>query len=82
MICVNYISMKQQKGYGAFGVGKSVRCLLAASLVLEDHESDMTTALAGGSSAVTQAIVEELVLILISILITTIIISSSNSSNH
>lgn len=74
--------LKGHKGYGAFGVGSSVRRLFAATLVLEDREGSSTTMTASTTSAVAQAVVEELVIILITIIVTSAIISASaNSSN-
>ena len=74
--------LKKQKGYGALGVGKSVRRLLAAAFVLEDHQTTDAAFSISTTSAVTQAIVEELLLILISIIITSAIISASVNSTH
>lgn len=72
--------LKKQKGYGALGVGKSVRCMLAATLVLEDHQAAGGMSETSSTSAVAQAIIEELLVILLSIIVTTVIINSSNSS--
>lgn len=74
--------LKKQKGYGAFGVGSSIRRLFAAALVLADHQDDASPTMRGASSAITQSIVEELLLTLISIIITSVIVSSATSSNH
>ena len=74
--------LKKQKGYGALGVGKSVRRLLAATFVLEDRQREMAAPVASTTSAVAQAIVEELLMILISIIVTTYVISAAASSSH
>ena len=75
--------LKKQKGYGAFGVGSSVRRLFAATFVLEDlqgaSEAAMTT---GVTSAVAEAVVEEMLMILISIIVTSAIMSASANSHH
>ncbi len=73
--------LKKQKGYGALGVGKNVRNMLAATFVLEDRQHTGETVAAGTTSAVAQAIIEELIMILISIIVTSIIISAANSSH-
>lgn len=74
--------LKGQKGYGAFGVGSSVRRLFAAMFVLEDRQETNAALHAGTSSAVAQAVVEELLLVLISIIVTTAVINASTSSSH
>ncbi|MDO5118281.1 MAG: DUF4003 family protein [Eggerthellaceae bacterium] len=74
--------LKGHKGYGALGVGASMRRLIAATLVLEDYQASMASPFVHATRAVTQAIVEELVLILISVIICTIIITSAASSTN
>ena len=68
--------LKGHKGYGALGVGASIRRLFAATIVLEDRQSAGAVTAASTTSAVAQAVVEELVLILISIIVTSIVVSS------
>ena len=74
--------LKKQKGYGALGVGASIRRLFAATLVLEDRQNTDATAATGATNAVAQAIVEELVLILISIIVTAIVVNTVVCSSH
>lgn len=73
--------LKMRKGYGSFGVGRSIRRLLAATFVLEDCQSDAAGTVSA-TSAVAQAIVEELLMVLISIILTAYVISVSASSRH
>ena len=73
--------LKKHKGYGTFGVGASVRRLIAATLVLEDRQAGNTIGLGGATNAVAQAIVEELLLILVTIIVTSAVISASTSSS-
>ena len=74
--------LKGHKGYGALGVGASIRRLIAATLVLEDRQGANAAAAAGTTSAVAQAVVEELVLILISIIVTAIVVNAIVRSGH
>ena len=74
--------LKRQKGYGALGVGASIRRLFAATLVLEDRVEDSAVAVAGTTSVVAQTVVEELLLLLISIILTSIVISNTVNTSH
>lgn len=74
--------LKGHKGYGALGVGASMRRLFAATLVLEDRQASSSAQAINTSSAVTQAIVEELLLILITLIICCIIVNAAISSSH
>ena len=77
--------LKGKKDYGVFGVGGSIRHLIAAANVIEDLQSDAAPHAVSMTSAVTQAIVEELLIILITIIITSAIMASSHaahSGNH
>ena len=74
--------LKGNKGYGAFGVGASIRRLFAATLVLEDRQGVSSVAKADATSAVAQAIVEELLLILIMIIVSCVVVSSVASSSN
>ena len=74
--------LKKKRGYGALGVGASVRRLLAATFVLEDLQGASTAATAGVTSAVAQAVVEEMLIILISIIVTSAIVSANANSHH
>lgn len=67
--------LKEHKGYGALGVGASIRRLVAATLVLEDRQ-EAVAASVGATSAVAQAVVEELLLVLMSIIVTAIVVNS------
>ena len=75
--------LKGNKGYGALGIGGSMRRLFAATIVLEDRQANTLAAKTGTTSAVAQAIVQDLLMILISIIVTTIVVSSvASSSSH
>lgn len=74
--------LKGNKGYGALGVGASMRRLFAATLVLQDRQAGSLAASAGTTSAVAQAVVEQLLLILIMLLIMMIIVSSTVAASH
>ncbi|MDO4532934.1 MAG: DUF4003 family protein [Coriobacteriia bacterium] len=74
--------LKGHKGYGALGVGGSMRRLIAATLVLEDYQASTAAPSVHATRAVTQAIIEELLLILISIIICSIIISTTVSTTN
>lgn len=74
--------LKRQKGYGALGVGASIRRLFAATIVLEDHERGNAAAVSGTANAVAQAVVEEMLMILISIIVTSAIVSTTVNSHH
>ncbi len=74
--------LKKQKGYGALGVGASIRRLFAATLVLEDFQVTGASTATSATNAVAQAIVEELVLILISIIVTAIVVNTIVRSSH
>lgn len=74
--------LKGQKGYGAFGVGGSMRRMLAATFVLEDRQGEMSTPAASTAHALVQAVVEEVVLIIVTIIFTSVVISATASSSH
>lgn len=74
--------LKKQKGYGALGVGASVRRLLAAAFVLEDLQGTNAAAATGVTSAVAQAVVEEMLMILITIIVTSVVVNAAASSHH
>ena len=74
--------LKKQKGYGALGVGASVRRLLAAAFVLEDLQGTNAAAGAGVTSAVAQAVVEEMLMILMTIIVTSVVVNAAASSHH
>ena len=81
-ICEVESWLKGNKGYGAMGIGASMRRLFAATLVLEDRQASSSAVAVDATSAIAQALVEELLLILISIIVCTIVVSSVvNSSN-
>lgn len=74
--------LKKHKGYKLFGVGISMRRMMAAALVLEDRQKESPVAISGASSAVVQAVVEEIVMIIIMIIVTSAISSAARSSSH
>lgn len=76
--------LKGNKGYGALGVGASMRRLFAATLVLQDRQAGSLAASAGTTSAVAQAVVEHmlLLLILIMLIVMMIIVSSMVASSN
>ena len=74
--------LKGQKGYGAMGVGKTVRRLFAAAITLDAYEEGAESTLATASAAaVAQTVVEQIVLVLTMIIIISAINSASASSH-
>lgn len=74
--------LKGQKGYGALGVGKTVRRLFAAAVTLDVYEDGSAQAQATTSaSAVAQSIVEQIVLVVTTAMLVAVISASSSSSN-
>jgi len=74
--------LKQQKGYGALGVGKTVRRLMAAAVTLDAYEErsefSQTTV---SASAVVQSVVEQIVLVVTMIILVSAI-NAATSSSH
>ena len=69
--------LKKQKGYGIFGSGTSFRRMVAATLVLHDHQADTYTAHINAGSTIAQVVTEELVFTIVMI----ICIASVNAAN-
>lgn len=73
--------LRKQKGYGPLGVGNNMRRVIAAALVLQDHDSDLASSLtANTAAAVTQTLAEAIVLTLIMVItisVTTSIVISN-----
>ena len=71
--------LKGKKGYGLLGVGSSFRRLMAAVLVLQDHEAEINRERTSATyAAITQVIAEQIV----EMIITLIVISSVNASSN
>ena len=74
--------LKGQKGYGAMGVGKTVRRLFAAAVTLDTYEGSFAgTATTASASAVAQSIVEQIVLVVTMLIIITAVNAASSSSH-
>ena len=74
--------LKGQKGYGAMGVGKTVRRLFAAAVTLDTYEQAPGFSRASASAqAVAQAVVEQIVLVITMVIIITSINAASSSSH-
>ncbi len=73
--------LKGQKGYGAMGVGKTVRRLFAAAVTLDTYEGGVSSApTTAAASAVAQTIVEQIVMVVTMIIIISAINAASASS--
>ena len=74
--------LKEQKGYGALGVGKTIRRLFAAAVALDTYEDGSAQAKTTASaSAVAQSVVEQIVLVITMAMLVAVISASSTSSN-
>ena len=74
--------LKGQKGYGALGVGKTVRRLFAAAVTLDAYEESSEYSQATASaSAIAQSIVEQIVLVVTMIILISAINAASASSH-
>lgn len=74
--------LRSQKGYGPMGVGKELRRVIAASLVLSEYQKELASSLSASmGAAITQTIAEEIVIMIITVIIISIIINTSHASH-
>ena len=74
--------LKDQKGYGVMGVGKTVRRLIAAAVTLDTYEGNLESSrITASASAVAQSIVEQIVLVITMVVLITAVNSAAASSH-